>query len=173
MTSNCSSCGSKLSDENVRCENCLTAYGPRLTDAIDQYYDESTVVSVPGTDTYRERDTFQEKVRLLFPRVENLAAEGLYKNQSAVIGDGIDIWAMKHYLGAVSAIEHRDGRPLLSSVIINEERGFPADGYFQLVERLDGLPNVITSRSETEKKEWWREELAAVHECWKGYGDSL
>lgn len=173
MTVNCSSCGNRLSDGKVRCTGCLTAYEPRLIEAIDRYYDESTVVSEPESDTYRRRETFQEKVRLLFPRLENLAADGLSRNQSAVIGDGIDIWALKHYLGAVSAVEHWDGRPLLTSVIINEERGFPADGYFQLVEHLNGLPNDIMGWSETEKEEWWKEELADVHECWKGYGDSL
>lgn len=170
MTVKCSSCGNELSESDVRCASCLTAYKPRLIEAIDRYYDESSVVSNPDSDTYRKRETFQEKVLLLFPRLETLAAEGLYKNQSAVIGDGLDIWAMKHYLGAVSAIEHWDGRPLLTSVIINKRRGFPAKGYFQLVERLHGLPDDILTRTENDKQDWWREELADVHECWDGYG---
>lgn len=169
MTVKCSSCGNDLYESDVRCANCLTAYELRLIEAIDRYYDESTVVSNPDCDTYRRREKFQEKVQLLFPRLETLAAEGLYKNQSAVIGDGLDFWAMKHYLGAVSAIEYWDGRPLLSSVIINERRGFPAEGYFRLVERLSGLPNDILTWTEEEKQEWWRAELAAVHEFWEGY----
>lgn len=74
---------------------------------------------------------------------------------------------MKHYLGAVSAIEHWDGRPLLTSVIINERRGFPADGFFKLVERLNGLPDNITTCSETKKEDWWKAELADVHKCWE------
>lgn len=172
MTSNCSSCGNKLTEGNVRCDNCLRAYEPHLIEAINRYYDESTVVSNPDSETYRRRETFQEKVQLLLPRLEDLAAKGVYKNQSAVIGDGIDIWAMKHYLGAASAIEYWDGRPLLTSVIINESRGFPAEGYFRLVERLDGLPDDIMTWSESEKQEWWKGKLAEVHEHWEKYGNS-
>lgn len=149
--------------------NCLTAYQPRLSEAIDRYYNKFPGVSQSTSDTYRRPETFQEKVQLLLPRLENLAAEGQYDNQTAVIGDGIDIWALKFYLGAASAVEHWDRRPLLSSVIINEKRGFPAGGYFRLVESLEGLPDDIVAWSETEKEEWWREELSDVHECWDGY----
>lgn len=173
MTVECESCGNKLPKRGTRCTNCLTAYNSRVIEAIDRYYDASSVVNNSNSDTYRKRETFREKVQLLFPRLIELAADGIYRNQSAVIGDGIDVWALKHYLGAVSAIEHWDGRPLLTSVIINEQRGFPADGYFQLIERLNGLPDSITTCSEAEKREWWREELADVHHCWEGYDGSL
>ncbi len=173
MAVQCQSCGNMLPRTGTRCTNCLAAYKPRLIESIDRYYDASQVVSDSNSDTYRKRETFREKVQLLFPRLMELAAAGIYRNQTVVIGDGVDIWALKHYLGAVSAIEYWDGRPLLTSIIINEERGFPADGYFRLVECLDGLPDTITTWTEAEKRDWWEEELADVHEYWEGYEGSV
>lgn len=60
---------------------------------------------------------------------------------------------MKYYLGAISAVEHRHNRPLLSRVIVNTERGYPSDGYFLLTERLDGLPNKINTWATSEKRD--------------------
>lgn len=167
MRTECRGCGRDVPATETRCTKCFTFVEPRLNSAIDRYYEDSSVVSDPAADTYRKKDTFREKVRLLFPRVEAFAAEGQTTTQSALYGDGIDIWAMKHYLGAVSAIEYWDNRPLLTSVVINSERGYPAEGYFRLVERLDGLPSDITDWSPENQQAWWDEQLAAVKECWE------
>lgn len=166
MMTTCSHCGGALGEETIRCPDCFELNAPRLTTAINRYYDESMEVNSPDSDTHRKRETFHEKVKLVFPRVEAVARAGRIAKQSELWGDGVDSWAMKHYLGAVSSIEHWDGRPLLSSVIINAKRGFPADGYFGLVESL-GISEGITERTESEKQSWWEDELADVHSVWE------
>lgn len=165
MSKSCSQCGVELDAEEVRCPACLELNASRLTSAIDRYYDESTEVSQQGCATYRLRETFHEKVNLVFPRVEAVAREGRIATQSEVWGNNVDFWAMKHYLGAVSAIEHWDNRPLLSSVIINSDRGFPAEGYFELVRWL-GISTDVMERTEPEKEAWWQEEVGKVHAYW-------
>lgn len=166
MRTDCETCGRRLHHAATRCAGCFELVEPRLQSAIDRCYADSNVVSDSDRDTYRTPETFRAKVELLFPRIEEFAASQQSTTQTPLIGDGIDVWALKHYLGAVSAIEHWDGRPLLTSVVINGERGFPADGYFKLVERLDGLPNDITDWLPAKQEEWWQDELAAVYEYW-------
>lgn len=165
----CTNCGSELAEDEVRCEACFLLHDGRLQEAIDRYYDTSTTVSQSGEGTYRRRETFQEKVRLVFPRVEKVAREERTSTQKEIWGDGVDPWAMKHYLGAVSSIEHWDERPLLSSVIVNYDRGFPADGYFALVDRL-GIEDGIAEWNPEEQEMWWENELADVHRVWSGLG---
>jgi len=161
----CPHCGVSIDATAIRCPDCLEFSKSHLTDAIDRYYD-TTGASDPDDGAYRRRDTFQNKVRLLFPRIEQVAKAGTTATYPDIWGDGIDLYAVKYYLGAISEVEYRDGRPLLSSVIVKAGRGYPADGYFDLVERLDGCPDDILEWSEAEKQAWWEEELAATHEFW-------
>lgn len=161
----CPHCGNRLGDGETPHSDWLTVLDTRLSDDIDHYWETSNV-SDPDNGAYRSQSTFREKVKLLFPRVARVARNGDTATYADVWGDNVDPYALKYYLGAISTVEHRYDRPLLSSVIVNSELGYSSDGYYLLIERLDGLPDDINSGDETEKREWWREQLEAVHEFW-------
>ncbi len=55
--------------------------------------------------------------------------------------------------------EHRAGRPLLSSIVVNSS-GKPGPGYFEYARSLGKLP------ADGDEKEFWESEKEAVHTCW-------
>ena len=63
-------------------------------------------------------------------------------------------------LVVISRREHRNGRPLLSAVVIREDTGMPDAGFFKLAKEL-GL------YAGGRKREYWKEELRRVHNYWE------
>lgn len=62
-------------------------------------------------------------------------------------------------LEAISQREHRDGKPLLSAVVIRKDKNMPGVGFFDLGRRLGlyGGGNDF---------QYWLQELRRVHDYW-------
>ena len=64
-------------------------------------------------------------------------------------------------LGEISTYEHSQGRPLLSAVVILQDKNIPGQGFFTLAREL-GL------YSGGDDLSFFCRELVKVHETWKG-----
>lgn len=94
---------------------------------------------------YKGRVTYQEIAKLIgFP------LEGNY--MGAEIG---------HLLGEISEDEVKNGRPMLSAIVVNTT-GRPGPGFFDLARYLKRL----TGTSSEEEHRFWERELSAVHDAW-------
>ena len=69
-------------------------------------------------------------------------------------------WRIRNILDTISRREHRNGRPLLSGVVVNKETGMPGAGFFKLAKGL-GLYNGGDDIA------YWLEELRRVHAHWR------
>ena len=65
-------------------------------------------------------------------------------------------------LGEISAGEVRDGRPMLSALVINAS-GLPGRGFFRLARRLGKLDD----DSPEGRRCFWEKEIAAVYAAWQ------
>jgi hypothetical protein len=65
-------------------------------------------------------------------------------------------------LGEISQAEERAGRPMLSAVVVSTE-GSPGPGFYALARELGKL----MAAGGAEDKEFWRKQLAMVHEEWR------
>jgi hypothetical protein len=167
----CTGCGEPLGG-NIRCDECLTFDVDRLEGCLNEYYRDVSL-SDPDDPRYIHPETFYEKVRILYPRLERAAIDGQKTGYEAITGDGIGIFRRGYYLGGVGVVEHHDGRPLLPSVVVRRERGAlttPGDGYFSLVRYLtapsDG--NEAGNPSERQQESRWATDLADVWAFWEG-----
>ncbi|MBI4524721.1 MAG: hypothetical protein HY695_13030 [Deltaproteobacteria bacterium] len=62
-------------------------------------------------------------------------------------------------LGEISTLEHRNGRPLLSVVVVHRDNNMPGNGFFKLARRL----GAYTGRDDFE---FFIHELKRVHDHW-------
>jgi hypothetical protein len=161
--STCDKCGEEI-QEQVRCSRCLGFDEERFKRAVDRLYDHFEVESsdaIPlGVKQYRE------KIRLLYPRVEERARARTTCYYNDIYGDGLFSAWLGRMLGTIGHIEEEDGRPALTSVVVDSDREFPDEGYFDMIEAFPNRPDDITSWSEAEKQDWWADELAGVYEFW-------
>ena len=95
---------------------------------------------------YKGRVTYQEVAKLV-----GLPLEGNY--MGAEIG---------HLLGEISEDEVRQGRPMLSAIVVTTA-GHPGPGFFELARHLGRL----TGSSRDEEIKFWNAEVYAVHEAWQ------
>ena len=65
-----------------------------------------------------------------------------------------------HLLGEISEQMHLAGNPMLSALVINQQRGMPGLGFFKLAIQLGKLP---VGASDQDRKAFWKKELAAVY----------
>jgi len=63
----------------------------------------------------------------------------------------------------VNAEELHDDRPMLSSVVVRAEDGWPGEGFYTCAQSLGRLP--AGANRET-KENFWIKELKRVHETW-------
>ena len=68
-------------------------------------------------------------------------------------------WEIRNILDAISRREHRNGRPLLSAVVVNKDTVMPGAGFFKLAKEL-GRYNA------SDDLECWSKELQRVHDYW-------
>lgn len=66
-----------------------------------------------------------------------------------------------HLLGEISEDEHRAGRPLLSSIVVNST-GKPGPGYYRCARDVGRLRGTDTA----EERAFWKSEKEAVCEYW-------
>lgn len=70
---------------------------------------------------------------------------------------------MSDILCAVSEVEHAGGRPLLSAVVIREDKNMPGEGFFTLARELG------VQRPSEDDLVFWCRELSHVHEFWSNH----
>ena len=63
-------------------------------------------------------------------------------------------------LDDISTHEHKAGRPLLTAVVIRQDKRMPGDGFFKLARRL-GLHRVGA-----DDKEYWQRQRDRVYAAW-------
>lgn len=85
-----------------------------------------------------EQDLNATKIR------NELIQAAKYKKQVAYImlhyllgTEDLDKNQIDTYLREVSITEHKDGKPILWPLVIDEETGLPAEGYFDLLKKLN------------------------------------
>lgn len=157
----CSQCGTTVESDQIRCSTCHAIFDTRFEQRVNICYG---IFSVPPETL--KRDTFIEKVRLLYPRLETVARNNQTRNYREISGNGIFSAWLKYLLGTIGMLEHEDNRPLLPSVIVNSANGTPGDGYYRLVERLDSLPDDISTWDTKTQRAWWDERLTEVYSYW-------
>ena len=69
-------------------------------------------------------------------------------------------WKIRDILDTISRREHRNGRPLLSAVVVNKDTQMPGDGFFKLAKEL-GRYNA------SDDLECWSKELHRVYAHWR------
>jgi hypothetical protein len=62
-------------------------------------------------------------------------------------------------LGEISEFEHREGRPMLSAVVIREDLDKPGNGFFKLAKDLKGI-------TISDEITFWKAELEEVYKGW-------
>ena len=162
----CPNCGRPAEADGVRCRTCHELLDDRLDERIDECY-RHFGVGEPGS-VQLTPETFREKTKLAYARLEWRARAGERCSYADLWGDGLHPTWLKSLLGSVGRIEYGDGRPLIPSIVVSETDGLPSDGYFRLVETLPDTDDDATSWPTAEKREWWRAELDAVYDWW-GY----
>jgi len=165
--STCSNCGEPL-DGNARCNNCLTFDTETFHELLDTDY-RNTSISDPDDPKYVKKDTFREKVKLLYPRLERVAIKG-NKATYEEVSDGLGLFTRGHYLRAIGFVETHDCRPILPSIVVRSEDGtktFPKDGYFTMIRALELGPDDIEEWDENRQKQWWESKLEKVHAFWE------
>ncbi len=65
-----------------------------------------------------------------------------------------------HLLGEISEQMHKEGKPMLSALVVSQQKGRPGSGFFELAVKLGRLPE---NASEDEKERFWKLEVNAVH----------
>ncbi|MCK6565123.1 MAG: hypothetical protein L6Q80_10280 [Dehalococcoidia bacterium] len=68
--------------------------------------------------------------------------------------------ALAGILGDISAHEHRNGRPLLTAVVVLAESGFPGGGFFDLARATGHMA------AHEDRLACFVRELTAVHDYW-------
>jgi hypothetical protein len=66
-------------------------------------------------------------------------------------------------LDEINRIEHEQGRPLLSAVVISKEHNLPGTGFFECAKELGHFPG-------RDQVTFWIHELRRVHSYWNSYG---
>ena len=69
--------------------------------------------------------------------------------------------AMRRLLGDISTHEHRNGRPLLTAVVVHKQDNVPGHGFFELAQQLGLL------RPEADQLAFFCREVARVHAQWE------
>lgn len=64
-----------------------------------------------------------------------------------------------HLLGEICDQMHKEGKPMLSALVVRQDTGKPGDGFFETTTKLGRLPPNV---SEQEKGEFWKREVNAV-----------
>ena len=67
---------------------------------------------------------------------------------------------MRHILGKISTYEHRQGRPMLTAVVVHRQDNIPGYGFFELARHLG-----LLSTGQDELAFFCRE-VARVHTAW-------
>jgi len=62
-------------------------------------------------------------------------------------------------LGEISEWEHKEGRPLLSAVVIRDDIGIPGEGFFKLARKLGKFQG-------QNEQDFWESELQEVYNIW-------
>ncbi len=63
-------------------------------------------------------------------------------------------------LGEISDHTCREGKPMLSAVVVNQQEGIPGSGFFELAAKLGKFPH---GASRAQKEAFWKNELKAVY----------
>lgn|GEM_PF-6503329 len=151
--------------DGTRCPTCL-GFVPDLLDyAIDCYWRRSTIGDDAG-QPYLRKQTFREKVKLAYPRVERGARTRTLLTYDDVWGNGIHPTRVSFVLGAIADIEYRDGRPILSSVVVNTAEETPGRRFFSLVARFAQQPRDLGEWPRPDRVDWWRDEVERVFDYW-------
>jgi hypothetical protein len=74
---------------------------------------------------------------------------------------------MSEILGDISRYEHKQGRPMLSAVVVLAGISYPGEGFFNLAREL-GLHH---GKKELEDLDFFVQEVKRVHESWKRQHD--
>lgn len=65
-----------------------------------------------------------------------------------------------HLLGELCEHMHLAGKPMLSALVVNQDRKIPGPGFFELAVTLGKLR---AGASDEDKRDFWRKELEAVY----------
>ncbi len=64
-----------------------------------------------------------------------------------------------HLLGEICDQMHKEGKSMLSALVVRQDTGKPGPGFFEMATKLGRLP---ANASEQERDEFWKREVNAV-----------
>ena len=110
-----------------------------------------------------------EKTQIIYNKIREIARDEDYTYYSEIAPlIGVDIktnWGRNRIgaiLDCINRIEHSEGHPLLSAVVILKDANMPGAGFFKLAKCLG-----LQSPNEDNLMFWIRE-LRRVHDYWRG-----
>lgn len=102
-----------------------------------------------GQDEFSpRRDKFEKRTRAVYPILEDLAREEKLISYSN-LADRADTDPRRYLslvLGAITRMEHQQGNPPLSALVVQAGPQIPSDGFFELMQNLgiEGKYNATT-----------------------------
>lgn len=109
-----------------------------------------------------------ESTKIIYQEITKVAKSGgitYYSDIAPLIGLDMDFQPDRNrisdILDEISRVEHANGNPLLSAVVILKERNIPGQGFFTLAKSL----NLYDGNPDSELK-FWIQELRRVHDYW-------
>lgn len=169
MTRTCRACNHEIEPDGVRCPNCFSRFEDLTRERVKNYYSRSSV-SEPTEPTYISFEEFHEKAEFVYDKCERAARAG----DTLSYGDALEnVFSVRgiYILFAISSIEYKDGRHMLTSVVA-DEGDIPGPGYFQLAAALGAGPAELPEWEDADKRSWWSSELQRVYEVWSDAPDS-
>ena len=72
----------------------------------------------------------------------------LYYNDIAILGDDRHMNGLSDILSKISRYEHKNGRPLLSAIVVQKESNLPGIGFFLLCDSLRTIQSLEEMQSD-------------------------
>jgi len=111
-----------------------------------------------------QKDRFQKRIAAVYPILEDLARE----RESITYGnlaERVDTDRRRYLslvLGAITRMEHQEGNPPLSVLVVQSDSQTPSDGFFDLMQNL----GIQTKHNSTTDEELFEEIRSDVYDFW-------
>jgi len=73
-----------------------------------------------------------------------------------------DVGTLGRYLDEVCKYENRQGRPMLTVLLVSEETGRPSEGFYEMARQL----RKYNGSSEQDETRFFQQELTAIYDTW-------
>lgn len=118
--------------------------------------------------TFMDRAAHEEYVRHALEGVAERRATITYKNLADML-EGVSHRSSYFHqvlLGELSASEHREGRPLLTSIVVKQNSGRPGAGFFRNAREIGAFEG---PDDEEARERFWQAQVSSVYARWANH----